>query len=162
MKTSCEHHAHHKLDYHYIVDGIYLGATVVSDCALDEELVSQNITADISLEKSAIDSPFGVDFFTWIPVVDHWALSHEQFVLGVSVIRQLVAMERKTYIHCINGHGRSPSLVAAYLITKGMSAQAAQTFLISKRPTISLNKVQNTALIAFEEYWQTKSIPSGG
>jgi len=54
-------------------------------------------------------------------------------------------------VHCQHGHGRAPTLVAAYLISKGNSVEEAISLIASKRSTIHINDKQKEALILFEK-----------
>jgi len=137
------------LEYNHITDGIYIGTNQCCRTHFDETLKKEGITADISLEKDRVDAPFGVDFYSWLPVEDHTPPSIEQFEFGVSALEKLVSMNQKTYVHCQNGHGRAPTLVAAYLIRKGQSPENAEVFIKSQRPSIHLEESQRAALIKF-------------
>ncbi|MBI5023033.1 MAG: dual specificity protein phosphatase family protein [Candidatus Magasanikbacteria bacterium] len=66
-----------------------------------------------------------------------------------SVLEKLVSLKKKIYVHCKNGHGRAPTLVAAYLIRQGKSPDKAITFIKAKRPSIHLEDVQRQALVEF-------------
>ena len=111
----------------------------------------EGITADISLEEDRLDAPFGVDFYIWMPVQNHTAPKHEQLEFGVSILEKLVAMGKKVYVHCKNGHGRAPTLVAAYLIKKGKSPVEAETFIESQRHSMHLEDAQRKALEDFSK-----------
>lgn len=139
------------LEYNYITDGIYIGTNQCCQTHFDEKLKNEGIEADISLEEERVDTPFGVDFYVWIPVKDHAAPTQEQLDFGVSVLEKLVAMKKKIYVHCQNGHGRAPTIVAAYLIKKGKSEDEATNFIKEKRPTIHLEKIQKESLIEFSK-----------
>ena len=143
----------HQLDYHAIVDGIYIGTNQCCQVHFDELLKQrEGITADISLEAIRLDQPFGVDFYLWLPTEDHTAPSPHQLRLGAAAITELVAMRKKVYVHCKNGHGRAPTLVAAYLITtKGMGSEEAEVFLKARRPSMHLWDSQREALRAFAQ-----------
>lgn len=140
-----------QLEYSYITDGIYIGTNQCCQTHFDEKLKKEGITADISLEENRLDAPFGVESYVWIPVKDHTPPAPSQLDFGVSVIEKLVAMKKKIYIHCMNGHGRAPTLVAAYLIKKGKSIEKVESFIRSKRPSIHLDEVQREALKKFSE-----------
>lgn len=144
-----EIHPQNKLDFNFITDGIYIGTNQCCQTHFDERLIKDGVTADISLEEERIDAPFGVEFYIWIPVKNYAAPTRDQLELGVSVLEQLVKMNKKVYVHCKNGHGRAPTLVAAYLIKKGKSPEEAEAFIKSKRPTIHLEEVQRQALRDF-------------
>lgn len=140
-----------ELEYNEIIDGIYIGTNQCCQTHFDEKLKQQNITADISLEEDRLDAPFGVDFYIWMPVQNHTAPKHEQLEFGVSVLEKLVAMGKKVYVHCKNGHGRAPTLVGAYLIKKGRSPAEAEAFIKAKRPTMHLEEAQRQALEDFSK-----------
>ncbi|MEX0877801.1 MAG: dual specificity protein phosphatase family protein [Candidatus Spechtbacterales bacterium] len=138
-----------ELEYNEITDGIFIGTNQCCQTHFDEKLKKEGITADISLEENRVDAPFGVDFYVWIPVQNHTAPKSDQLEFGVSVLEKLVSMGKKIYVHCKNGHGRAPTLVAAYLIKKGKNPTDAEDFIKSKRPTIHLEDVQREALNNF-------------
>lgn len=141
------------LEYSYITDGIYIGTNQCCQTHFDENLIrEQGIRADISLEEERIDAPFGVDFYVWIPVKNHTAPTKEQLDFGVATLEKLVSMKKKIYVHCQNGHGRAPTLVAAYLIKKGKTVEEGVGFIKNKRPSIHLEEVQRIALEEFSKH----------
>jgi len=135
-----------QLEYNYITDGIYIGTNQCCQTHFDEKLKQEGIDADISLEEERVDAPFGVQFYTWIPVKNHTAPTNEQLDFGVSTLEKLVGMKKKIYVHCQNGHGRAPTIVAAYLIKRGKNVDEVIDFIKAKRPTIHLEEVQKQAL----------------
>lgn len=137
------------LEYDHITDGIYIGTNRCCEEHFDDVLKKEGMTADISLEDTKLDQPFGVDFYLWMPVVNHTPPSPDQLDFGVSALEKLVSMGRKVYVHCQNGHGRAPTMVAAYFISKGMSPDEAESFVQSKRPTMHLEGGQREALRDF-------------
>ena len=141
-----EHPQIKQLDYNYIIDGIYIGTNQCCQTHFDEKLKQDGIGADISLEEERVDAPFGVNFYIWIPVKNHSAPTHEQLGFGVAVLEKLVGMKKKIYVHCQNGHGRAPTMMAAYLIKKGMGVDEALEFIKNKRSTIHLEEIQRRAL----------------
>ena len=138
-----------ELEYDYITDGIYIGTNQCCQTHFDEKLKKEGITADVSLEEDRLDAPFGVDFYVWIPVKNHTPPTPDQLEFGVSTLKKFVQMGKKVYVHCKNGHGRAPTLVAAYLISKGKSPEEAEELVKSKRPTMHLEEVQREALQNF-------------
>lgn len=145
-----ETHPQNKLDFNYITDGIFIGTNQCCQVDFDEKLLKDGVSVDISLEEERLDAPFGVELFIWIPVKNHTAPTKDQLELGVSAIEKIISMKKKVYIHCQNGHGRAPTLVASYLIkNKGYAPNEAVAFIRSKRPTIHLQDAQIAALKAF-------------
>jgi len=138
------------LDYNEIVDGIFIGTNQCCQLHFDEILAKQEgISADISLEEKKIDQPFGVEFYAWMPVVDHQPPTQDQLTLGAENLKNLVRLKKKVYVHCKNGHGRAPTLMAAYLILKGKTTDEALALINDKRPTTHIQKTQIKALKDF-------------
>lgn len=136
-------------DYDQIDDNIFIGTNMCCQFGFDRELLSKGVRADISLEEVRIDTPTGVDYFLWLPTIDKNPPAPDKLELGVEVIDFLVKRKIKVYIHCQNGHGRAPTLFAAYLIRKGMKIDDAVSYIKSKRPTIHITNSQLKALKKF-------------
>lgn len=141
-----------EIDYNHIVDGIYIGTNQCCQMHFDDLLKNkEGITADISLEQDKLDAPFGVDFYTWLPTADHTPSNPDQLALGALVLEQLVAMGHKVYVHCKNGHGRAPTLVAAYLALKGYTVKEALDLIKKMRPVMHMQDKQIKALDEFKK-----------
>ena len=151
MDESYDSDKHGSLDYNYITDGIYIGTNQCCQTHFDEKLKSEGIRADMSLEEDRVDAPFGVEFYVWIPIVNHAAPTSDQFKFGIAVIEKWIDLGKKMYIHCKNGHGRAPTMVAAYLIKKGKLVDEAISLIASKRPSMHLEDVQKAALVEFSK-----------
>lgn len=143
---------HKPLEYDPIIDGLFIGTNACCITHFELMLLAKGISADLSLEKKHLDLPVGVDYFVWLPVKDHTAPSAEQLRFGVSVIQNWVRLGIKAYIHCHNGHGRAPTLVAAYLIAKGKTAAQAIAYVTSKRRGSHINAAQRRALQHFAKF----------
>lgn len=139
-----------ELDYNHIADGIFIGTNQCCQMHFDKALTRDGISADISLEKDRLDAPFGVEFYVWIPVEDHTAPTLDQMKFGVATLDKLAAMEKRVYVHCKNGHGRAPTLVAAYLIKNGRKLDDALALIRSKRPSVHFQDAQIEALKEWE------------
>ena len=55
------------------------------------------------------------------------------------------------YVHCKNGHGRAPTMVAAYYVSTGLSVEEAVKRIQEKRKTIHLDDSQVESLVSFRE-----------
>lgn len=97
-----------------------------------------------------MDCPFGVEFYLWMPIKDHHPPTQDQFKLGIVILKKLIELKKKVYIHCEKGHARAPTLIAAYFISEGMSLKEALNLLKSKRPVIHFNNEQINGLNTFE------------
>ena len=138
-------------EYNKITSDIFIGTNQCCRIHFNKELVKNSVKADLSLEENKIDNPFGVDYFLWLPTKDHRASTIKQLFIGASFIDQLVKNKIKVYVHCQNGHGRAPTLVAAYFITKGMTAEEALSLIKNRRKSIHPNKHQKATLKSFEK-----------
>ncbi|HEY4496614.1 MAG TPA: dual specificity protein phosphatase family protein [Candidatus Paceibacterota bacterium] len=136
-------------DYTQITDEIFIGTNMCCQYGFSKELLSKGVRADISLEENRIDTPKGVDYFLWLPTKDHEAPSKQNIEIGVKALDTLIKNKTKTFIHCKNGHGRAPTLFAAYLISKGMTVKEAINFMTAKRTSIHINESQMKALENF-------------
>lgn len=137
------------LEYNYITDGIYIGTNKCCQMHFDEKLLKEGIEVDFSLEENQLDSPFGIKFYIWLPVKDDTAPTPSQLEFGVSALEKFVAMKKKIYVHCQNGHGRSSVLVGTYLIKKGMGVDEAVRFIKARRLEAHLEPIQEKALVEF-------------
>lgn len=138
---------HPRFELSKITDKVYLETNL---CCLArphvEILKDHGITADIDLEEERQEKAPYIEVYLWLPVKDKTAPTKEQFNVGVSVMDQLDKAGKSIYIHCKNGHGRSPTLVAAYFISKGMGVSEAIEKIRKKRPEIHIEKLQVEAL----------------
>lgn len=139
-----------KLEFNAITPYIYIGTNACCQAHFAKELLEKGIEADLSLEEEKLDSPFGITFFLWLPVKNCQAPTQEQLRIGTVFISELIKLKKKVYVHCQNGHGRAPTLVAAYLISQGMEVEKAIEFIKSKRSVIHINQVQEQTLREFK------------
>ena len=145
----------HDIDYSQITDQIYIGSDLCNGlvCPIHgEEFKKLGICGEINLEEEHPETPpKNLDAYLWLPVIDKQAPRLDQLLLGSAVIKEMVLLDNKIYIHCRNGHGRSPTLVAAYLMRyQKMTARQAVEFIKSKRSQIHIEGAQTKALEEFE------------
>ncbi len=133
-------------DYDQISDSIFLGTNMCCQFGFEKELLVKGVRADISLEKERIDAPVGVDYFLWLPTEDGDPPSPDSIALGVQTLEFFEQKKISVYIHCKNGHGRGPTLLAAYYIKQGVSVDKALSLIQSKRPSVHLTESQLNVL----------------
>lgn len=138
-----------KLNYDFIADGIYVGTNQCCTVHFDTMLLQKGISVDISLENTKLDQPFGVEAYLWLPTKDHTPPSQSQLSMGVAFLAQAVVLKKKIYVHCKNGHGRAPTLVAAYFMTRGKTLDESVALLKLQRPLVHLQDSQMKALRMF-------------
>ncbi len=140
----------HNLEFSKITDQIYLGNNMC--CGLHfKSLQDLGISADVDLEETQLEKPEGIEVYLWLPVKDHTAPNQDQLEVGTKVINDMVKAGKKVYVHCKNGHGRAPTMVAAYLVRQGKTPTEAVEFIKQKRPEIHLEGNQMGVL---EEFWK--------
>ncbi|MDE2078916.1 MAG: dual specificity protein phosphatase family protein [Patescibacteria group bacterium] len=142
------------LDYNYITDGIYEGTNQCCSIGLSEVLKREGIVADMSLEDTRLDQPFGVEAYVWLPTKDHTPPSQDQLSFGAAALEQWVAQKKKVYLHCKNGHGRASTVLAAYLINQGHDPESAFALIQKHRSAAHLQDSQKEAL---QTYWKNRS-----
>jgi len=143
------------LEYSEITENIYLGSDLCSPrvCKLHEpEFRKLGVTVEISLTAELKDTPTNnVAIYCWIPVEDKHAPSPDQFDFGTSVINEALLQKRKIYIHCRLGHGRSPTMLAAYFIRfQKTTPENALNLIKEKRPEVHLIEEQVEALNRYQ------------
>lgn len=144
-----ETNSHVKFEYNQINEQLFLGTNSCCPNHFKAELLEKGVIADISLEGEMLDRPFGVKYFLWLPTTDHTAPTMDALAMGVQMIRFLLSRGMKVYVHCKNGHGRAPTLIAAYFISQGMSPKKAIREIAKKRPEIHIEPIQEARLQDF-------------
>lgn len=143
-------HNHVRFNYNQIDDQIFLGTNFCCQTEFERSLLDLGVTADLSLEGERVDAPFGIQQYLWLPTKDHHAPTLYQLQQGVQFIALVIEQKGKVYIHCMNGHGRGPTMLAAYYIAAGMTVDDAIHKIMLKRPEIHINDEQRNALEEFE------------
>ncbi|MBI3109848.1 dual specificity protein phosphatase family protein [Candidatus Daviesbacteria bacterium] len=147
---------HQRFQLNQITDLIYLGTNLCCTTMPHlKVLFDLGIKADIDLEEERQEQTPNIDTYLWLPVKDHSAPTQEQLDTGVAVIDSLVKNQKKVYIHCKNGHGRSPTILAAYFINQGKTVEEAIRMIKEKRAEIHLEEVQIQVLLNFQQRLQT-------
>ncbi len=148
----------HTFDYSQITDNIFIGSDLCEggSCPVhgpEFEELGILIELNLSVEKKEIP-PDGIDVYSWIPVADRYAPNSTQLDIGTATINEAVTNNKKIYVHCKNGHGRSPTMVAAYFIRyQGKSVDEAVAMILHGRQEVHLEFNQREALAKFLEKW---------
>lgn len=139
---------HVQPDYDQITKNIWIGNNM---CCLThgQALLNLGFDADLDLEDLRPEEPPHTKIYLWLPTVNHTPPSPDQLQLGVAALKTIVARDLKVYVHCEQGHGRAPTLVAAYLVSQGKTVEEAMKIVKEKRPSIHLQDSQIEALKVF-------------
>jgi len=148
----------HVFDYSKITDKIYIGSDLCKGgvCLIHaEEFKSLGVSVELNLSNEENElPPSNLEIYAWIPVVDGYAPSQNQLDVGTSIMNEAIKDKKVVYVHCRNGHGRSPTMVAAYLIRyKGLGVDETIGVIKGRRPEIHIEEVQRTALKKFKKRW---------
>lgn len=134
---------HHFVPEKYISklsENFYLGASL----CLNEEAVSHQqvlsdygVNAQISMRQTQEVIPSYIKYYLWLPTVDDTAPSLLKMHLAADFIYANILSGNKVYVHCKLGHGRAPTIAAAYFIIKqGFTVDEALKFITEKRPEV--------------------------
>lgn len=146
----------HVTDYSQITPYIYIGSDLCKGwtCPVhSKEFTKLGITAEVNLEIEH-GEPVApeLEAYLQLPTRDETAPSHQQLLIAADVLDRVQRAGKITYVHCKNGHGRSPTAVAAYFIRyQRMAVEEAVSTIKKKRPEIHLNNVQLAALVQFQK-----------
>ncbi|PJC31359.1 hypothetical protein CO051_04200 [Candidatus Roizmanbacteria bacterium CG_4_9_14_0_2_um_filter_39_13] len=144
----------HITDYSHITPLIILGSDLCKGwkCPVhSEEFRKLGIHTEINLETEH-DEPVApeLDVYLRLPTPDETAPTQEQLLIATDALQRTIKSNKKAYVHCKNGHGRSPTVVAAYFIRfEHKNVDEAVNLIKNKRPEIHINKIQFEALEEF-------------
>lgn len=145
----------HKFDYSEITEQIYIGSDLCKGgvCLIHgEEFKKLGISFEINLSQENNELPpkdmeIG---YLWLPVVDGYAPSQTQLNIGTSAMHNVIDSGKIVFVHCKNGHARSPSMVVAYLLRyEGYRLEDAMHLIKEKRSEVH---IENTQLVALHEF----------
>ena len=128
-----------------IDEQVVLGGALMFDDL--ERLRRQGVEAVVNLCAERADNPHRLQAaqmdYLWLPVADTHPPTVEQILQGLAWIEERVYAERRVYIHCAAGMGRSVTLLACwYLYACGMSVPQVLAFIKRRRPQTALTRRQ--------------------
>ncbi len=138
-----------------ITSQIYLGGQ--PRAARMRQLAARGITAVVNMRSEydyPVETQWGALEYLYLPTTDNTAPSLEHLREGVAFIKEEIARGGKIYIHCWEGLGRGPTMVAAYFISLGLSPVAAVDKIREVRGFIHLTPEQVEQLTTYADSLQ--------
>jgi protein-tyrosine phosphatase len=117
-------------------------------------LSSMGVTAVVDMRQEGKDDPdllarHGIDFLH-LPVRNLYPPTQEQLRRGARWVLDHLGDGGKALVHCRDGIGRSVSLAACVLMTRGCDADSAVALMRSVRWGVALRRRQRDALREFQ------------
>lgn len=111
------------------------------------------ITASLSLRREADDQALGValEKHLWLPTTDDAPPSLDQLRQASAFIGEALGEGRGVYVHCMSGVGRATTTAAAYLVSTGLTPEAAWARLRQARPFLRPSAPQVAVLREYQE-----------
>lgn len=126
------------LGFSEVTEQIFLGPQYgrFGKIALEET----GVTASVNLRAEFDDEKHGLTFahYCYLPVIDNTAPTLDQLDEGVRFMTDAITRGELVYVHCGSGVGRSPAMVAAYLISIGLSVNEAEEQIRAVRPFVRI------------------------
>lgn len=155
------------LGYYWLFPEIIAGGTIpggrerYSRSELEADLrtlASMNLRAILTLTEEPLSittlERAGVTALH-LPVPDMSAPTPEQLVTALDYIDRSLAQGSAVYVHCLMGQGRTGTVLAAYLVRAGFTADAAIERIRALRPGSIIAPAQERAVANFarDRYW---------
>ncbi len=105
----------------------------------------------VNLRRQRIPRAIGGIEILQIPTQDWRPPTLDGLKRGIRFIDAHVARKQAVYVHCRLGEGRGPTMAAAYLISKGMTADEAVAHIQRFRPMARPNRMQMRQLARLQE-----------
>jgi len=116
-------------------------------------LAARGITAVVNLRVEFDDNDAGIapPRYLYLSADDDHPPTLGQLRAGVAFMEQEIAQGGGIYVHCGAGIGRAPTMVAAYLVSTGLTPDEAWARIRAVRPFIRLKPVQVAQVERFAE-----------
>jgi atypical dual specificity phosphatase len=137
-------------NFGWILDGRLAGMARVRDADVDE-LAASGVRAVLCLTETAPAAELaakGLDV-RHEPVADFQAPDAETLARCVEFIDRHVAAGRPVVVHCTAGYGRTGTVLAAYLVSRGLSPEEAIAEVRRRRPWSIETGEQERAVLRF-------------
>jgi atypical dual specificity phosphatase len=86
-----------------------------------------------------------------IPVVDETAPSQAQVDEFVGFVDEMLSQGRAVLVHCGGGYGRTGTMLACYLVSRGWGAEEAIAEVRARRPGSIVPRVQQACVVEYAD-----------
>jgi len=100
-----------------------------------------------------IEAYFETMGYSWLPTPDGSAPDPDDAIKVFEHVYRLEKLGAKTLFHCYGGVGRSPTLITAYLIAKGLKFEEAVRMVRRANPYTSFTDEQVLFIEMFEKFY---------
>jgi len=125
------------LNFSYLIPGILAGSSLPQGRDDLERLAHEGIKVLITAMEDSLNDTLVKDVgleYHYFPVLPYGTPSLQQITDFVNLVNTNRSKNRPVAVHCFMGWGRTGTLLAAYLISEGMSADEAINEVREKRP----------------------------
>jgi protein-tyrosine phosphatase len=143
------------LNYSEIEPKILVGSLICCKEHFDTSFSHIKNLAILSLEGEKPDLLSNLIDYKKIKIEEGATPSVSELQEGIRFINKNIQERNTIYIHCLNGHGRAPTFLAAYYIWRGMEVEESVKKIKDVRPYIFLNSDQYAALYQFKKLAKT-------
>ena len=140
-------------DITQINENLYLSGEYNQNDLITIHKLGINCVIDMRSEESfdkLLFSNLGIDYHN-IPVDNFFPPDEDKTNQAIDIIDKHAKSNQKVLVHCKEGVGRSPYILAAYMIKNGDSVYESIAFIKAKRWGVNLNKIQMRSIKKFYE-----------
>jgi hypothetical protein len=136
--------------YVQVIQGLYFGRRLTNAEVSSAKAVGWTAVLDLACEFSEVSGLRNVARYYSLPILDATAPGLAHLRQAVGFLADTVPSGR-VYVHCALGHGRSATIVMAYLLAVGEVAdiRSGLARLRSLRPQVKLHRAQIDLLRSF-------------
>lgn len=121
-----------------------------------EELSRKNIKAIVTLTEETLNKAlikeYNIEYFH-LPIKDFTPPEIEQIIQFITFVDKCIKNNKPVLVHCWAGIGRTGTMLAAYFISKGYTADKAIRHVRNVRFGSIETREQEERLYEFEIYW---------